>query len=251
MRGSTRALTRRLLAGLALSTMMAASASGQGAAAFGGFGGQTALTPPRFEPEGLWARVVSATPKWLVLENVEGQQFPVSTGAVDLFVMRWPTNPLMAPPGTWAEVTGIDLNSGGVLAGHVDLYEGAARAMVSPTSQYLIGYNRVMTLASPFQMNTFSRFSLLPGEELIPRRRHIVGPLLARDPLVIDIGGNDAVRVVPGSANFNVTQVTPGEVRFIRPGDLVWCLPVGSNPMTLALGQLVVYKSVPMAQFVP
>jgi hypothetical protein len=48
-----------------------------------------------------------------------------------------------------------------------------------------------------------------------------------------------------------VTQVTIGSPSFVRPGDLVWYLPVNATPQTLAVGRLVVHKTIPLAQFVP
>ena len=188
-------------------------ASAQGP--FGGMSGMSGLSPPRFEPDGLWARVVSVTPKWLVLENEAGQQFPVAADAVDLFLMRWPITPSQLTPGSWIEVTGIDLNSSQVLCDHADVFEGAARALVSPTSQYLVGYNRVMTLSNPFQMGTFGQTNLLPGEELLPRRRHLVAPVISGVPLVLAAPGNESVGVVGAAGGMSMTSVTPG---LPRPG---------------------------------
>lgn len=232
-----------VLIALAIAT---ATATGQGVASFGAAAGQTGLSPPQFAPEGVWARVVSATPKWLVLENAHGQQFPVAAEAINLFVIRWPIDPLAADPFSYAEVTGVDLNNGQVVADQVDIYEGPNRALVTPTSQHLFGYNRVLTLVSPFQMNTFTQSGLLPGEAAMPPRRHVVGPLISAAPLVIGAGANSAVTVVPGGNGVLVTSVTPGSTALVAPGDLVWCLPAAANPRTLALSRLVVYKTAPV-----
>ncbi|RUL87160.1 hypothetical protein [Tautonia sociabilis] len=237
------------LAVAALLTAVGPTSRAQGP--FTGGAGMAGLSPPSFAPNGVWARVITATPKWLVLEDAEGRQYPVSFSAIDLFVIRWPANPALAPPGTMAEVTGFDLNNGSILAGHVDLYEGSARSLVSPTSLVLVGYNRVMVPTNPYQMSTFGQFTLLPGEELIPQRRHLVGPLVSGAPLVIAGPGNQAAQVVPGAGGMSVTQVTIGSPSFVRPGDMVWCLPLAAGPQTLALRRLVVYKTIPMAQFVP
>lgn len=218
---------------------------------FTGGAGMAGLSPPRFEPGGSWARVITATPKWLVLENAAGQQFPVSFNAIELFVIRWPAGLGMAAPGTLAEATGIDLSNGSLLTGHLDLYQGAARSLVSPTSLVLVGFNRVMTPTDPYQMNTFGQFTLLPGEELIPQRRHVVGPLISASPIVIATPGNQVAQVVPGAGGMSITQVTIGSPSFVRPGDAVWFLPFNAGPQSLALGRMVVYKNVPMNQFVP
>jgi hypothetical protein len=230
---------------------LAGSATLRAQGPFTGGAGMSGLSPPRFEPGGAWARVITATPKWLVLENAAGQQFPVSFNAVELFVIRWPTNLAMAGRGSLAEATGIDLSNGSLVTGHLDLYEGAARSLVSPTSLMLVGFNRVMTPTDPFQMNTFGQFTLLPGEELIPQRRHVVGPLLSASPIVIATPGNQVAQVVPGAGGMSVTQVTIGSPSFVRPGDAVWFLPINAGPQTLALGRMVVYKNVPMTQFIP
>ena len=107
-----------------------------------------------------------------MLENEVGQQFPVAADAIDLFLMRWPITPSQLTPGSWIEVTGIDLNSSQVLCDHADVFEGGGPSPGQPRPRStLVGYNRVMTLANPFQMGTFGQTNLLPGEELLPRRR--------------------------------------------------------------------------------
>ena len=232
------------------SLLMAASAA-MAQIPFGGAAGMTGLSPPQFEPDGIWARVVSVTPKWLVLENDLGQQFPLSTGAVDLFLMRWPTTPAELSAGALVEVTGIDLNTSQVLSAHADVYEGPARALVTPTSQYLVGYNRVMTLTNPFQMGTYGQVNLLPGEEMIPRRRHLVAPAISGVPLILAAPGNEAVGVVWGNGGMSMTSVTPGSPGLVRSGDLVWCMPAGFTTRSLAISELVVYKTMPIGQFVP
>ena len=73
----------------------------------------------------------------------------------------------------------------------------------------------------------------------------------AADPLVIAVPNNDAVGVVPGGGGFSVTQVTAARPSFVKPGDLVWCLPTDASPRTLALARIVVYKSMPLSQFGP
>jgi len=239
------------LAVLAWVLIAPAAAPAQGVTNFGFGFDQGALSPPQFEPEGMWARVVSVTPKWIVLQNDTGQQFPVSVTAINGFFLRWPTNPALFAPDAWAEVTGLDATSGRVIASHVDVYEGAARRLVTPVSRRLIGYNRVMLPISPYRISTYGQLSLLPGEELIPPRRHVVGPILNRDPLVIATSGNDAVTVFPGNNGLTLTRVTLGSASLIQVGDLVWTVPADANPKTLALDRLVVYKSVPYDQFVP
>lgn len=233
-----------------LSLLATQDARAQGLAVPGGLTEAGALNTA-FPVGGSWAQVVSVTPNWIVLQTDNGQQFPVSVSAIQLFVVRWPTTPELLAPDAWAEVTGLDINSNQVLASQVDVYEGAARNLVSPISQVIVGYNRVVTQPNLYQFNTFSFVQPLPGEDLMPRRRHVVGPVVSRDPLALAVGGNDAVQVVPSAAGVILSQVTPGSTSFVQTGDVVWCSPVASTPRTLALGQLVVYKRIPASQFVP
>ncbi|WP_169972982.1 hypothetical protein [Tautonia rosea] len=249
----TRNRLRGVILGIGVTGLLTLGASGTRAQGpFTTPAQMAAFNVPRFQPGGgEWARVVTATPKWIVLENAAGQQFPVSFGAIEVFVIRWPADPRMAGPGTLAEVTGVDLMNGSVVAGHVDLFEGSSRALVTPTSLVMVGYNRVVNPNNPFQMNVFGRYSMIPGEEWMPQRRHLVGALIAGNPIVIAPPRGPSAMVVPGSGGMSVTQVTIGSPSFVRPGDLVWYLPVNATPQTLAVGRLVIHKTIPLAQFVP
>lgn len=214
-------------------------------------GGQSAMTSPSIDAAGTWAQVLAVTPKWLVLQTGDGRQYPVAFDSINLFVIRWPTTPALLAPDAWAEVTGLDVNGNQVLAAQVDVYEGAARNLVTPVSQTIVGYNRVITQSNPFSMGTYNYFQLLPGEEMMPRRRHVVGPLVSRDPLGIAVIGNDAVAILPTAAGLTVSQVTPGSSSFVRPGDLAYFIPNGFNARTLGIGRLVLYKGMPLSRFVP
>jgi hypothetical protein len=221
----------------------------------GGFAGanwESGMTTPHLPPEGVWAEVVTATPKWLVLQNQDGQQFPVSYDSVRLFLMRWPTAPNLLAPDAWLEATGIDTNSNSILAGHVDVYEGAAKAMVTPTLQTLIGYNRILTPGDVDQITSLGiYYPLLPGESAIPRRIHVVGPLIGVSPLAVATSGNSRLAIVGAMGYPDMTLVTQGTTSSVQAGDVVWCLPVSANTRSLALAQLVVFKKVPQNRFAP
>lgn len=209
---------------------------------------------PQFPPAGGWGRVLTVTDKWLVLENEDGQQFPVAFDAIRLFVMRWPTSPERISPDALIEASGLDLGSRRVQTDHVDVYEGSARNMVSPTYLPIIGYNRVVTLFDIEQQNLLGinyQYMLLPGEELMPARLHVVGPPAGVFPLAIGVGGNGAVAVVPMPSGLTMTQVTEGVPSYVQPGDLAFVAPVlsRSTPRSLAVDQLVVYKAIPLDQF--
>lgn len=203
---------------------------------------------------GGWGRVLTVTDKWLVLENEQGQQFPVAFDAINLFVMRWPTSPARISPNALIEATGLDLGARRLRTNHVDVYEGAARNMVTPTFVPIIGYGRVFTAFDREQQNTLGinyYYSLLPGEEQMPARLHVVGPPVSTVPLAIGIGGNGTVGVFPMPGGLTMTQVTEGVPSLIRPGDMAFVSPVlsRSTPRSLALNQLVVYKAMPIDQF--
>jgi len=215
--------------------------------------------------QGGWAEVLTVTPKWLVLQTQEGQQLPVAFDSIQVFVMRWPTTLEQVSPDALVEATGIDLNSGRIQTDHVDVFEGNARSLVTPTVQPIIGYGRIPSPNDVYQMNPFQQNAflynvyqwnmvgymnpLLPGENMIPRRLHLVGLIAGLDPLRIAAPGNTAVAVLPSETGLFVSQVTPGTQSMVRRGDLVFYQPVGANAKGLALGQLVVYKSIPLSQF--
>ncbi len=248
---------------------MATIALGLAAAAAGAAGQQGAVGPippatfdgragdvvsgyalPQFTPQGVWCEAIAVTPKWLVVQTAEGRQLPVSFDAIELFVMRWPTNVARLTPDSLVEVTGLDVNSNQVLADHVDVFSGQSLGLVTPADQAIIGYNRVLTRYDVDQMQTYGAYiPLLPGEGALPRRRHVVGPVVGVNPLALGVPGNTRVAVVPGAGGLAMSQVTLGSSSFVQPGDLCWMLPAGAGARTLALGQLVVYKSMPLDQF--
>src|SRR5262245_857599 len=73
------------------------------------------LTPDRTDVYERWAEVVSVTPKWLVLRDEEGKQYPVSVEAIGLFLCRWPTTLDRISPGAMVEATGVDAQSNRLL----------------------------------------------------------------------------------------------------------------------------------------
>lgn len=215
---------------------------------------QSGLQAPQFPASGGWGRILTVTNRWLVLENEQGQQFPVAFDSIGLFVMRWPTSPSRIAPTALIEVTGLDIGSQRVQTSHVDVYDGTARNMVTPAYLPVVGYGRVLTPFDWEEQNNLGinyHYSMLPGEERMPARLHVVGPPASTFPLTIGIPGNTAVAVVPMPSGLTMTQITEGAPSFVQPGDMAFVspLPMGSTPRSLALSQLVVYKSMPMDQF--
>ncbi len=209
------------------------------------------LQNPRFPPEGDWAEVVTVTPKWLVIQNQAGQQFPVAMDAIGQFIIRWPSSIDNISPNALVEAMGPDMASNQISTDHIDVFEGAARQLVTPTYQYLIGYNRTITQFDINNMQLGVWTPLLPGEDQIPERHHIVGTLASRYPLRIAGPGNNALTVLPSPAGMSVAEVTLGSSTFLRAGDLIYLVPANYTPRTMLLRQMVAFKTMPLSQFVP
>lgn len=213
------------------------------------------MLAPRVPSQGGWAEVITATPKWLVLQNQEGQQYPVSFSEVQMFLMRWPTTLDRIAPGSLVEAYGLDLGTNQVSTDSLNVYEGTANVLgVMPSFQTIVGFNRVLTAFDIDQHNTYGvdyfRF-LMPEEMNMPRRMHVIGPIMQLDPLQLGVGGGIVIGVIPAGGPFFITSITPGSSSFVRKGDLVYYVPTEATPKSLNLAELVVYKKIPQSQFVP
>ena len=210
------------------------------------------MSTVNFPRQGSWAEVLSVSPKgWMVLQDGEGKQYPVSADAIGMFVIRWSSSVEQIGPDALIEVTGADQGSNVITAEHVDAYQGGARSLVSPALQNIVGFNRVITPYDVDQMNTYgARYFLLPGEEQMPARTHVVGPPVGINPLQIGIGGNLHVTVMPPFPLHapSVSQITPGSVGLVTRGDLAYFVADDALPKTLAVSQLVIYKKVSAAR---
>lgn len=235
-------------------------ASGQGVVGQGPYGGDgsyyaqslSGMAAPHVPPAGTWAEVIMANNKGVVIQNAAGQQFPVSFDAVRQFLIRWPTNAQSLGPNSLIEVTGVDLGTNQVRADHVDVYEGAAQSLVTPTYQNIVGFNRVMTAADMDQKETYGVvFPLTPEESAMPNRLHVVGPAVANNPLRVGIQGNNAVTVWPDIAGMSMTQITQGSASYAKKGDLVYLVPQAMGPKSLIVNLMVLYKKIPLNQFQP
>jgi hypothetical protein len=70
--------------------------------------------------------------------------------------------------------------------------------------------------------------------------------------LRIAIPGNNFAEIVPGNAiQLTVSQVTRGNISYVRKGDYAFLMPTQLNPKGLMLSQLVLYKTLPFRQFNP
>ena len=209
------------------------------------------MQAPRFAPSGDWAEIVTITPKWLVIQNEKGQQFPVALDSVGEFVIRWPIDPARITPNAMVETTGLDLGTNQVRTDHIDVFEREGRMLVQPVYQQIIGFGRTPTTFDIQNQNTYGvRIPLLPGEDQLPNRLHVAGPIVGLDPVRISMGGNNAMTVLPAATGLSFNEVTPGVVALLRPGDLVYVIPTDMTPKTLIVGQMVAYKAVTKQQFV-
>ncbi len=224
-----------------------------------GYGSTPAVAQNR--PAGVteqWAQVVSvAPPRWLVLQNNKGQQFPVAIDAIGLFLTRWPTTLDRVSPQAFVEANGIEGASNSILTGQLDVYEGASQSLVSPALIFISGSGRVSRRID-FTYNSDAYGELIPGLAppvhggvmTSPARMHVVGPLMSRVPPVILTEGNNRVQVVPPPAGLRLTLVTIGNLTDVKPGDLAFFVARDARPRSLILEELVIYKRMPIDQYV-
>jgi hypothetical protein len=201
-----------------------------------------------------WAQVITVTPKWLVLQNERGQQFPVAVDGIRMFLMRWPTSPDRLGPQSLVEVTGVDLGSYQAQTDHVDVYEGAAQSLVQPGHVRITSENRVTTdIDYVFDSNvygeafpSYSPTVMNPAGNGLPPRLHAVGTVVNQFPLRLVVPGGHTVQVIPSANGLSMTQVSPGSFSMVRPGDVAFFYATAAGAKSLDLSQLVVYKPGPM-----
>jgi hypothetical protein len=220
---------------------------------------------PQLPPQGAWGEVINATPRWLVIQNHSGQQYPVALEDIGEFLVRWPGSINQLGPDSLVEAVGNDLGSNVVEVTHVDVFEGTDRTLVAPTYNSLLANNAVVTTIDPSfnrLMNAWDyagqsmlygwAYPITSGANGIPSRLHLVGNVIERAPLRLAVPGNNFATVVPGNnVQFTVSQVTRGAMNYARKGDYAFLLPRAINPRGLSVAQLVLYKSIPFRQFNP
>jgi len=224
--------------------------------------------PPNLPPTGAWGEVIMANSKWIVVQNHQGQQFPVKIDSAHIrqFLVRWPTTPSALTNQSLVEAIGLDLGSNILRTDHVDVFEGADQMLVAPTYKSLLPNNQIVTTIDP----TFNRmmtawdiagqaylhgwaYPVAPGQLGIPARLHVVGNPVGVDPLRLLIVGNNIATVTTGDPSVPLVmhQVTLGTASFVQKGDLVFLTPVDVNSDSLILAQLVLYKKVSRNRFEP
>jgi len=226
-------------------------------------GGLVPLPPP--PPQGAWGEVIMANERWLVVQNSQGQQFPIAGEMIQQFLVRWPTTLGALTNQSWVEATGTDAGSMTVRTAHIDVYEGSDRSLVQPTYRSVIDFNRVVTTIDPsFQrmMNAFDiagqntlygwAYPINPGEPGIPGQFYTVGNALRTNPLQVSVPGNNVVTILPDTAaNLTMSQVTRGNTSVAEKGDYVFLTPIEATQKSLRLSQVVLYKKVSVREFTP
>ena len=218
---------------------------------------------PQLPPQGAWGEVINVTPRWLVIQNHSGQQYPIAAEDIGEFLARWPTSLENLGLQTVVEAIGRDIGSNTVEVSHVDVFEGGDRSLVQPTYNNLLSTNAIVTAIDPgFNrlMNGWDyqgqaqlygwAYPTGLGGGLTPIRLHVVGTVIQRVPLQLTLPGNNFATVVGGlNGQFTMSQVTRGSLAMARKGDYAFLMPQQINPRGLVVSQLVLYKSIPYAQF--
>ena len=223
--------------------------------------GPASLPPP--PPQGAWGEVIMANNRWMVVQNNNGQQFPIANDSINQFLIRWPSRLDALTPQTVVEAIGPDVGNNTLLTEHVDAFVGADQNLVTPGSTSLLPNNRPVTTIDPgFQrhMNSFDigsqnllhgwAYPVNPGVSGIPAQLHVIGPVIQINPFLrAAIPGNNFATIQPAGASMTVTRVTRGNTSFAQRGDLAFLMPTNLTPRTVVLSQVVLYKKIPFEQF--
>lgn len=220
---------------------------------------------PNLPPQGAWGEVINVTDRWIVVQNHQGQQFPVAVDDVQEFLIRWPTTFDALTPQSWVEALGPSPGSNVVQANHIDVFEGADRSLVAPTYNSILPNNMVVTTLDP-GFNRFMNAWDYSGQNMlygwaypvpmtmsgIASRLHVVGNVVDREGQTVRVGlpGNNLGTIVPDASGvITITQITRGSSDLTRKGDFAFMLPLQVTPRGLVLSQLVIYKQVSIQEF--
>jgi hypothetical protein len=231
---------RLVLAGVAL-VALATRSEAQVAGGFGPGG----MVIPQITPQGDWAEVLTVTPRWLVLQNRQGQQFPVSLDAVQEFLMRWPTAPDRLAPDAWVEAFGAIRFSNQIVTDHVDVFQGTSKSMVTLMRVPIDGSGQILTPARVDTQSNYGDDFQVAGQDKQPRWLYVAGPVVNRNPLIVATTDNTPVTMFGPQGFPPMTLLTRGSATLVQPGDEVWYDTIAFGPRSLSLSQLMVYKTVP------
>jgi len=208
---------------------------------------------PNFGTDGPgWAEVLSVSPKWVVLQSADGRQYPVSAGALGRFIVRWPILPSMVSATALVEAEGGSPSVNVVMTNNVEVYEGAARGLVTPT--YITptdaGIMRQYDATYTFGFDSMNQFwSMYPSQpsvnmQNVPLLTYIVAPVVNIFPLMLGSPSNQAIRVAPANGqSFRMTRIVMGTLDQLQPGDLVYAVPNSATPKGMGLSVMIVYKN--------
>lgn len=199
-----------------------------------------------------WAEVLSVTPKWVVLQAADGRQYPVDGSATGRFLVRWPILPSMVSPSALVEVEGMSPSVNMLATNSVEVYEGAARSLVSPS--YITptdaGILRQYDATYTFGFDSMNQFwSLYPSQPAVAMNNvnlltYMVAPVVNVVPLLIGTPANQSVRVVPANGqSFQMTRIVVGTLDQLRPGDLVYAVPQFATNKAMSLATFIVFKN--------
>lgn len=220
---------------------------------------------PQIPPNGAWAEIIHATPRWLVVQNYTGQQFPIAVENIADFLVRWPATLDDVGPTALVEAIGPDLGSNVIQTNHIDFYDGADRGLVAPTYNSILPNGRSVTAVDPGFVRLMNgwdyagqnmlygwAFPVSPMLTGIPSRLHVVGTLVNEIPVRLSAPGNVVATIAPAESEvLKVTQVTRGTADQARKGDVAFLKPVQVTPRGLVVSQLVLYKTIPFRRFEP
>ncbi len=214
----------------------------------------------RMPAQGTWAEVINVSSRWMVIQNEQGQQFPIASDRVRQFMIRWPMPTAAITNRSMLEVSGADAGSNVIVADHVDVFEDDAQALVTPSVNNHYGdfqtlpYGNFQTIASygaaqqdPFGMAAFEAYR----KNASPAKLHVVGHAVSNDPLQVAGFGMNWYNIQPSLGGLSITQVTVGTNTYARRGDLVYIVPENLSPRSLDVSQLVLYKKIPLRAFQP
>ncbi len=210
---------------------------------------------------GEWAQIINVTPRWIVVQDEDGKQYPIATDRVKQFLIRWPSSTDQITAASMIEVTGPDSGSNIIIADHLDQFEGGSQSLVTPAVSnaynnygynYNFGFNDTL---SPIDVDFYKTFGttyfMYPIGYAPPLPLHVVGRALGNNPVRIAANGDNWYTIQPGPSGMSVTQVTVGNNSYARKGDLVYLVLNNLSPRSLEVAQLVLYKKIPFRAFQP
>ena len=122
---------------------------------------------PQLPPQGAWGEVINATPRWLVIQNHTGQQYPIALEDIGEFLVRWPSSLDQHGAESMVEAVGNDLGSNVVEVTHVDVFEGNDRTLVAPTYNSVLANNMPVTAIDPGVQSVHERLGLRRPEHAL------------------------------------------------------------------------------------